>query len=353
MPSVRDIGVSTLESSRRARRARRARRGLLRGLAFVGLAGLAASCTQAALVDEGADAGDTPPGFIDPNALPVGGFSPGAPGGTGGAGAAPSPGPGAPVDDLPPQRVDPPAPEAVETPDAGAPPLVLPDAGASPESPPPVDPGPEAPPPQNDGPCGGIDFIGECEGTVLRYCDNGFLVVWDCAWSGQGCGWVDNRTGYDCGGNGAGPGGGDTPPDEPESPPPAPLPPGSCGTATETRVAELVNEARVRNGLSPLTCDPAAVQAAQAHSRDQCQMGWMSHTGSDGSDAGDRLRRAGGRFGGWGENVAYGTGSPEGVHDMWMNSPGHYANIMGNFSRFGVGHDPCGGSNYWTEAFMD
>ncbi len=302
------------------------------------------------MVDETPDEGGTPPGFIDPNALPVGGgFSPGAPGATGGAGA---PDPGPPVGDPPPQRVDPPAPEVVETPDAGAPPLVLPDAGASPE-PPPVDPGPEAPPPQNDGPCGGIDFIGECEGTVLRYCDNGILVVWDCAWTGQGCGWVDNQTGYDCGGNGAGPGGGGAPPDEPESPPPAPLPPGSCGTATETRVAELVNEARVRNGLSPLTCDPAAVQAAQAHSRDQCQMGWMSHTGSDGSDAGDRLRRAGGRFGGWGENVAYGTGSPEGVHDMWMNSPGHYANIMGNFSRFGVGHDPCGGSNYWTEAFMD
>jgi hypothetical protein len=308
------------------------------------------ACTSAAMIEEAPAEGDESAGFIDPNALPVGGGL-----GAGGSAAPPAAGPGA---DPPPQRVDPPAPEVVETPDAGPPPLVVPGADAAappPEEPPPVDPGDE-PPPANDGPCGGLDFIGECQGTVLRYCENGALVVWDCAWFGQGCGWVDDQTGYDCGGNGAGPGGGgggggdDDPPD---APPPSPVPPGSCGTADEARVVDLVNAARARNGLGALTCDPAAVQAAQAHSRDQCQMGWMSHTGSDGSSAGDRLRRAGGRFGGWGENVAYGTSSPEGVHDMWMNSPGHYANIMGGFSRIGVGHDPCGGSHYWTEAFMD
>ena len=255
------------------------------------------------------------------------------------------------------------APEAapdVETPDAGAPPWVAPEEPpevppeSEPEDAPPDDAVPPAPqpepPPDRSGPCEGLDFIGECQGTVLRYCDAGALVVWDCAWSLQSCGWVDANTGYDCGGNGQGPvdgGGGE------DAPVPQPAPPGNCGTAAEARVVDLVNAARAATGRGALSCDGAAVQAAQLHSQDQCNMNNMSHTGSDGSDAGQRMERAGGRFAGWGENVAYGASTPEDVHDMWMNSPGHHANIMGSFSRIGVGLATCNGMYYWTEAFMD
>lgn len=260
----------------------------------------------------------------------------------------PKPEPSAP----PPRRVDPDPPSEVVVQDAGASPGVVEVDGAAP---PPLPPPEAEPPAPSEGPCEGLDFYGECNGSVVRYCDGGFLVEFDCAWFLSGCGWVDDSTGYYCGGQGARPDGERAPPADrpPEAPPANPRDQGECGDAFETRVVELVNRARARNGLGALQCDAAGVAAAQAHSADQCAMRNMSHTGSDGSDAGQRLRRAGARFGGWGENVAWGADSAEDVHDMWMNSRGHYRNIMGGFSRIGVGYDPCGGRAYWTEVFLD
>lgn len=304
----------------------------------------AAGCAEVYTPGDGADVGRVDAG---------GGVgAPAPPGETTGAGGQPT----APTPDAPrPERVDPAPPEEIPVADAAVPPsgrdLPL-DAGLEPPPPPPAPP--TSAPPEDQGPCQGIDFIGECQGSVLRYCDNGVLVVWDCTWSGEPCGWVDAATGYDCGGSGAGPdGGGGGGGNDPPPPVPPPIAPGSCGSAEETRVVELVNASRARNGLGALTCDAAAVQAARLHSQDQCRRGYMGHDGSDGSDAGDRMRREGGSFSAWGENVAYGASTPEGVHDMWMNSRGHYGNIMGNFGRIGVGLDVCGGTYYWTEAFMD
>jgi uncharacterized protein YkwD len=99
-----------------------------------------------------------------------------------------------------------------------------------------------------------------------------------------------------------------------------------------------------------LARNAALEQAALAHSLDQAQMGQMSHTGSDGSDAGIRISRTGLSFGTWGENVAAGYGSAGSVVEGWMNSPGHRANILNAaFTQIGVavayGAD---GTPYWT-----
>ncbi len=76
----------------------------------------------------------------------------------------------------------------------------------------------------------------------------------------------------------------------------------------------------------------------------------MGHTGSDGSNAGDRIRANGGSFGTWGENVAAGYGSAAGVVDGWMNSAGHRANILNPaFTRIGVAiATSADGTPYWT-----
>lgn len=54
-----------------------------------------------------------------------------------------------------------------------------------------------------------------------------------------------------------------------------------------------------------------------------------------------------------GENVAYGFSTPSAVHEGWMNSPGHRANILnGNFVQMGLA--TATGSNgylYWTQVF--
>jgi len=64
---------------------------------------------------------------------------------------------------------------------------------------------------------------------------------------------------------------------------------------------------------------------------------FMGHHGSDGSEAGDRVRRAGYVWRTVGENVAAGQPDAETVVKAWLDSPGHCENIMSpNFSEMGV-----------------
>lgn len=76
----------------------------------------------------------------------------------------------------------------------------------------------------------------------------------------------------------------------------------------------------------------------------------MTHTGSNGSSAGDRIRANGGSFRTWGENVAAGFGSANGVVNGWMNSSGHRANILNPaFTQIGVAVSyAADGTPYWT-----
>jgi agmatine/peptidylarginine deiminase len=56
-----------------------------------------------------------------------------------------------------------------------------------------------------DDPCDGIGYEGCCDGTTLKYCDNGEIKGGGCG--GQGCGWDGENGYYDCGGSGADPSG--------------------------------------------------------------------------------------------------------------------------------------------------
>ena len=54
------------------------------------------------------------------------------------------------------------------------------------------------------------------------------------------------------------------------------------------------------------------------------------------------------------ENIAYNFVTPEGVLNAWLNSPGHKANIEGEFTSFGISitADPETGRKYYTNIFM-
>jgi uncharacterized protein YkwD len=119
------------------------------------------------------------------------------------------------------------------------------------------------------------------------------------------------------------------------------------------RVAALVNAYRVDAGLRPLRINRAVHRAAEYHARDQARMRLMTHTGSDGSDAGHRISRQGYPWSAWGENVAYGYPSARSVVRAWMRSSGHRANILGrSFRHVGVGVERAGdGLLYWTLDF--
>ncbi|MEU2398547.1 CAP domain-containing protein [Streptomyces pseudogriseolus] len=138
----------------------------------------------------------------------------------------------------------------------------------------------------------------------------------------------------------------------PTTPAPKPTTASPKPTATASgavaRVVELVNAERAEAACSPVTANSTLNTAAQRHSEDMASTGTMSHTGSDGSDPGQRITRAGYTWSTYGENVAYGYSTPEQVMQGWMTSPGHKANILNcSFKEIGVGLS----GTYWTQDF--
>jgi uncharacterized protein YkwD len=105
--------------------------------------------------------------------------------------------------------------------------------------------------------------------------------------------------------------------------------------------------------VGALTWNAQLAQASLAHSDDMVARNFFSHTGSDGSNAGQRATRAGYAWRGWGGNIAAGYGSVDAAVNGWMNSPGHCAAIM-NASYRDTGVACVSGASgntyrtYWT-----
>lgn len=171
---------------------------------------------------------------------------------------------------------------------------------------------------------------------------------------------VDAGAGMDAGPPPPGMDAGPPPPGVDAGPPPGmdagpstPVDPG-CESATEGEERAITNVERTGAGLVALTCDAQMVLAARLHAQDMCTNGYFSHSSQDGRSFGDRMRAQGVTFGAGGENIAQGQRTPQAVHTAWMNSPGHRRNIMNDrYGRIGVGHDECGGRNYWVQVFAD
>ena len=79
---------------------------------------------------------------------------------------------------------------------------------------------------------------------------------------------------------------------------------------------------------TPLTWNNTLTQAALVHAEDMLARNYFSHTGSDGSNPGDRATAAGYPWSALGENIAAGYPTVAVVVAGWMNSPGHCANLM-------------------------
>lgn len=123
----------------------------------------------------------------------------------------------------------------------------------------------------------------------------------------------------------------------------------SFATPDELYFARLVNRTRADLGLDPLQVELSLNGAADGHSRWMLATDRFGHDGRGGSSPTDRMRDAGFDLsGGWmtAENVAYvsldnraGLGDEiRQLHDMLLNSPGHYANIVNSdASMIGIG----------------
>lgn len=104
--------------------------------------------------------------------------------------------------------------------------------------------------------------------------------------------------------------------------------PEPCSPTAGQRVLDMVNEERVRSGLHALTADTVLARAARMHAEDMARTGFVSHTGSDGSDPSQRLDRVGYPWIWVGENIAAGQESPDDVVLGWLRSEDHRANIL-------------------------
>jgi uncharacterized protein YkwD len=141
-----------------------------------------------------------------------------------------------------------------------------------------------------------------------------------------------------------------SPDPEPEADPAPDM--GVCGSEMESEEFRLTNQARAEYGLAAFECDLELAEVARDHSEDMALRGYFSHTNPEGERPWDRMSRAGISFRSAGENIAYGYSSAGAVHNGWMNSSGHRANILSsNYTHIGVGLYDNGGTLYWTQVF--
>lgn len=134
-----------------------------------------------------------------------------------------------------------------------------------------------------------------------------------------------------------------------------PSAPTSVATARyESRLLDLVNQARAKFGLREIESNPRLNAAAAWMAQDLSKSRQLSHTDSLGRRAGQRATEQGYDWSMVGENLALGYQTPESVLNAWLNSPGHRKNILTpDFQEVGFGLAPGRrpGQYVWVQVF--
>jgi len=125
----------------------------------------------------------------------------------------------------------------------------------------------------------------------------------------------------------------------------------SAQPSVESDFMVALNAERATLGKNPLVINSNLSTAAYLHSKDMAEQNYFNHTSLDGRTFDQRIIAAGyTNFVSLAENIAYASGSPDAarVYDMWKNSAGHYANMMGDFNEAGLGIYSKNGYTYYT-----
>lgn len=104
----------------------------------------------------------------------------------------------------------------------------------------------------------------------------------------------------------------------------------ALASAEESEFIALINQSRTAQGLGPLSDFWDLTDDARVHTADMIAAGQIYHSSN---------AQLSGYTTGWaklGENVGMGP-NPSLLHQAFMSSPGHRANILGDFDRVGVG----------------
>lgn len=152
-----------------------------------------------------------------------------------------------------------------------------------------------------------------------------------------------------------------TPPTEPPTEPPTQIP-AEMASRVETNlviyseyiqsVIGLVNARRSASGLKPLEYDVTLCKVATYRCLEIVDTDMFSHTRPDGTPCYTLFDAYGLDYMAAGENLAAGQRSPDEVVTDWMNSPGHRANILGDYTNIGIGVAvDASGCLYWAQSF--
>lgn len=111
----------------------------------------------------------------------------------------------------------------------------------------------------------------------------------------------------------------------------------SASSITAGTLIAYANQERANSGLGQLTTNSQLTAAAYAKANDMILKNYWAHYGPNGESPWQFILGAGYSYVHAGENLAKGFTTSEGVHQAWMASPTHRANIMsGNYRDIGI-----------------
>lgn len=115
-------------------------------------------------------------------------------------------------------------------------------------------------------------------------------------------------------------------------------------------VLEYTNSYREELNLSKLVIDEDLTKVAMVRAMEMGYGNTLSHVRPNGDICFSISDELGfGEF--WGENLAWGQSNAKGATTWWRNSPGHYMNMVGSYTKLGVGVIKYNGRYLWVQVF--
>ncbi len=121
----------------------------------------------------------------------------------------------------------------------------------------------------------------------------------------------------------------------------------------EEIILDIVNEERAKLGVAPLVLNATMNKAAALRAQEITTL--FSHTRPDGTDCFTVYSEFNISYRTAGENIAAGNSTAAATAQQWINSQGHYENMIDpNYTEMGVGYAYSANSqygHYWVQIF--
>ena len=118
-----------------------------------------------------------------------------------------------------------------------------------------------------------------------------------------------------------------------------------------TRVFCLTNDYRQSKNKTPLIYSPELVEVSRSKSEDMCKNKYFSHD-YNGRSWTYFINESPLKYNPAGENLAKGFTIPLNAVQALIKSPGHEANLSGDYTHLGVYTEYCNGLNLTTQTFV-